>query len=247
MLVDKQVIMKNHSITKLFVLLTLPLLFMACGQNMNAQSKGLPATDSKALSEIFSKQPDFTADVHLTVGGNVMEKKYARKNGKCRADQFPFNTGDPKVKEEYRFYKVVFIQNPGEPTIMLAPQEKIYMDWPATEKLPPVDIEQSWKEIATALNAQQFKIENLGIAVIDGQQTEKIRLYNGDGKEGIFLYIARGLKDLVVKIERSGKFAYQLSNISLEVPERLFLVPGDYQKVEFENFTARMKPKAFNP
>jgi hypothetical protein len=91
-------------------------------------------------------------------------------------------------------------------------------------------------------------VRDEGTQMMDGPSGSQIEAHAAEWQIDLFIYVAKDLKNLVVKIETGpesflggAKLSYTLSNVSLDVPESLFEYPAGYEKVGYDVFTTRFK------
>ena len=87
--------------------------------------------------------------------------------------------------------------------------------------------------VAQLLSRDGFTFVPLGIMTVNGEYSAiQVEAKSKDAKSKVFIYLAKGLKYLVVASESIGPPPYretrQLFNVSLEPTDDLFQVPKDY-------------------
>jgi hypothetical protein len=220
-------------------------LFLSWFVPTQSASQNANQTDAfTALISMFGNQPDFTADAQ--VGGSRM--KIARKNGKLRREWLNPSKSKHAVGGIYHavggIYHNVLLELPGSPAIALDPQLKIYAEVPS-DQTPPDVIRRMIESVKNDPQAQ-CKVEKLGTERLDGHIVERTRMSPvspgtdpGERTDFTDFYVARDLKNLVLKIEvvvpqMGEKLTYRLSKVSLDVPDEVFEMPSGYTKVDYK-------------
>jgi hypothetical protein len=220
------------------IILALIILLSLCvlaGAQVSKQS-GL-AEDSESLRRILINQPNYTAVQQFIFsegfGGFGAGGRVARLGHRHREES------------EGR----IFIREQGKPTIKIYPKRKEYSEQPVEEK----DIFQfSPHELA---KRDDVILKLLGEEKAGGYDCLKIEVtYTDEKLKGMVFvfYAAPALRNLVVREEISlgeqVKFVTQLSNVSFNVSENLFLIPARYKKIvepspeeEMENLLRKIK------
>lgn len=222
------------------------ILTVACSQEVNAQKAESEAISFPNLIRMFADQPDHMADRTITVNDSVIKMKFAKKQGRIRNEFYPLDQADSLKNESYRYYKIITINKPDQPTTALDPQEKTYAEAPEDFKLVSFDIEAILKNALA--ESGNFKAESAGIEVIEGYKANKFKIKFGDSPEEMYFYFANDLKNLFVKMDSGSikqlKGSYTVSNVSFDVPDELFEIPKDYKRVDFNSMLSIIRQKA---
>jgi hypothetical protein len=119
---------------------------------------------------------------------------------------------------------------------------------PGDTQLAPRDMVQLLRAMIRSKDELKVIVRDEGTQMMDGHQVRRLKLTLQSDKSDLFIYVAKDLKNLVVKIETGpesslggAKLSYTLSNVSLDVPESLFEYPAGYEKVGYDVFTTRFK------
>jgi hypothetical protein len=192
-----------------------------------ANTNAPPPTVPGSPEDIIARQPDFTADIRATSNKVVIDAHVFRKGGNARAEftvppQYPL----PLPPNS----KVVILSRPGEPSLIYAPEQKMYMEAPVTSTGNPAT---AIGEFLNNLKSdQRFKLEDTGSETIDGHDTRKLRITHEGKDTEVFVYAAKDLQNLIVKLDgrvEGQPLTVTLSNISLTVPDTAFEPPANYQ------------------
>jgi hypothetical protein len=210
-------------------------------------SRGLPAATQSItpddIKRIISNQPDFMADYCMRLGKEVITIGLAKRDKSFRLEMMPAQNSMLSVDEKYRTYKFIVLELFQQPRLMIDPQERIFSAMPAAYPFPSPDIESFFR--AGLRQKDSLEVLEAEVANVDGRSATKIKLRVGNNEE-VTIYIARDLKDLIVKFEGvvdGAPLSFSMSNISMNVPQDLFEAPKNYQKVDFDSFQAKMKQK----
>ena len=195
----------------------LPLCVLASPQV--SDQPGL-AGDSETLRKILLNQPNYTAVRQFIFsegfGGFGASSRVARLGNRHREES------DDRI----------FINEPGKPTVKIYPKRKEYSEQPVADKdifqFSPHELAKRNDVVLKALGREKVgEYDCLKIEVT--YKDEKLR-----GMVFVF-YAAPALRGLVIREEVSlgeqVKFVTQLSNVSFNVSEKLFLIPAGYKKI----------------
>jgi hypothetical protein len=233
------------------------ILITPCEPNVAAQSAKQETSLVAVLESIFGDQPDYMADMTIVVLKNVITQKFARKAGKARWEFSPLDGEDiPGISQASRDYKIVIISYPDQTGLGLDPQEKSYAELPDSFRPRAPDMRSAYQAAVKAKSDLKVTVENLGVETLDGHKVDKMRVsFKGDRPtQGIFFYVAKELKNLLLKMEvndiyedrptaQGEKMSIALSKVSLDVPDALFQIPGEYKKVDFDEFMSTVRGK----
>jgi hypothetical protein len=229
----------------------------ACNQNLSAQDSSTKSDLVTAMLEIFGNQPDYTADLSIVIASPI-RMKMARKEGKVRMEWLNSGNSASGKNKASEYYRTIVINRPNEPSIAFDPQQKTYCEMPDESRPPTPEMLQLLKEAMKGKDGFKVKLKNLGTETLDGHETVKMEIIlksdkpSQSDKGGLFFYIAKDLKNLVIKMEVTELYedqptplgqgwSYTLSNITLDVPDDLFKMPVGYKKVDFGSFMATFK------
>jgi hypothetical protein len=225
------------------------LYSVSCTPTAGAQ-KDLPETFSfPGLLQILANQPDHTADWTISVrdekfGINLARHiKIARKQGKARQDFYPLEDAERLKNKTDRGYRLFSIIQPGQPPLVFDPQAKTYTEMASELKGNPFDVDQFVKNSQRLMD--KVKLQAGGIVSIDGHEATKVKM-TIDGEGEIFFYFARDMKNLLIRIysgDNQGG-AFTVSNISFDVSDDLFQMPGGYKRVTLRAFKSPLDRKA---
>jgi hypothetical protein len=245
---------ENMIMTRILLPLVVVLIALtpACNRNLSAQDSAPESDLATALLEIFGDQPDYTADVSIVIA-SPRRMKMARKEGKVRFEWLNTGNAASGKNKPSEYYSTIVISRPDQPSVAFDPQQKTYCEMPNEFKPPAPEMWQVVKEAMKGKEGFKIKLKNLGTETLDGHETVKMEMIaksdkpSQKDKGGLFFYIAKDLKNLVIKMELTDLYedqptpigqgwSYTLSNISLEVPDNLFQTPVGYRKVDFRSF-----------
>jgi hypothetical protein len=244
---------------KLFgiAIIAITILTTTCKPDVIAQN---PQADSISVAELlkrFGHQPDHQADRIFIINDISFKIRFAKRQGKTRQELYVLD--DPTVtlrNQADRAYKIIVITRLGQPSIGFDPQQKTYAELPEGFGAAPLNIDNIESLLkAAAPEINKVKAQDMGSVNIDGHEATKIKMsIEGGSEEFMYLYFARDLNNLFIKMEGSGKYwegadaktlkgSMRLSEISLEVPEELFQVPEGYKRVSFETMKSTIEGK----
>ncbi|HEX8091079.1 MAG TPA: DUF4412 domain-containing protein [Blastocatellia bacterium] len=175
--------------------------------------------DAETLRQILVNQPNYTAVQQFIFsegfGGFGAGSRVARLGNRYREES------DDRI----------FINEPGKPTIRIYPKRKEYSEQPAEK-----DIFQFTPHELAGRN--DVTLKSLGKEKVGGYDCLKIEVtYRDEKLKGMVFvfYAAPALKNLVIREEISlgeqVRFVTQLSDVSFNVSENLFLIPAGYKKI----------------
>jgi TonB family protein len=226
-------------------------------EEVSAQDSDIESDLVTATLGIFGNQPDYTADVSIVIASPI-RMKMARKEGKVRLEWLNPSNAASGENKPLEYYRTIVINRPDQPSVAFDPQQKTYCEMPNESKPPAPEMLHVLKEAMKGKEEFKIKLKNLGTEILDGHETVKMEMISKrdkpsqSDKGGLFFYIAKDLKNLVIKMEVTELYedqptpvgqgwSYTLSNISLEVPDDLFQMPVGYKKVDFRSFMATFK------
>jgi hypothetical protein len=218
-----------------------------CGYVACFQSKKVEGDFIRAFEPIFANQPDFKADMTIVLADPI-RMRIAKAKDKVRLEWFNPVKAVRTKRAGAKDYSTIVISRGGEPTLAFDPQQKTFTQMPSDFRPPVPEVLQLIKETLKVKETSKVVLEDVGTEVLDGRQVSKLRITSPTDSSGLFIYIAKGLRNLVVKLETGpeeflgGKrISYKLSNISLDVPHIMFEYPSGYRKVGYETFMATFK------
>lgn len=222
---------KLPQIALLILVLLIPGIGYSQGKGKTKTSK--PSVDFSYLMGKFSTQPDYMADMEVNAMNHIIHQTFAKKSGKIRNEFAPFEDSVTPVSKLARMYKVIVIASPDQPIIVLDPQAKTFTELQDAPMLQGFDINKYLQTFNKFAN--QVIVQNAGQAQTNGYQATKYEMRFKREPHGINFFFATDYQDLLVKVETSNpreKFSFSLTNVSLEVPDKLFEVPAEYQKID---------------
>jgi hypothetical protein len=195
------------------------LALCVCAGAQVSNQTGL-AGDSETLRRILVNQPDYTA---------LRQFLFSEGGGGFGAGGRVARLGDRHREESD---DRIFINEPGKPSVKIYPKRREYSEQPVEDK----DIFQFSPHELAKRNDVILKL--LGKGKVGGYDCLKIQVtYTDEKLKGMVFvfYAAPALRNLVVREEISlgeqVKFVTQLSNVSFNVSERLFVIPAGYKKI----------------
>lgn len=185
-------------------------------------SRAAYAQGSNPAREILAGQPDFAAEEtindfepHLGAGFSATSS-VAKRGGTYRADNGTF----------------IFLFKPDGPYLRLYVKGRTYEELPLTENQRAV-----WHTYANHVGIFAGKEKVLFEIARDGDEYVVIKATPEAEPERagevIYFYAAKRLRNLVTKIELltpGRRTVWDLSNISFDVPAKLFEIPPDYKR-----------------
>jgi len=200
-----------------------------------------------ALEPIFANQPDFKADATIVLADPI-RMRIARTSGKVRLEWLNPVKAVRARRVAAKYYSTIVISRAGQATLAFDPQQKTFTEMPGDSTPPAPDMLQLLKDLMKGKEDQKVAVEDAGTADIDGRQVSRLKITSRSDRSELFIYIAKDLRNLVVKLETGPerflggkKISYTLSNVSLDVPDSLFEYPGGYRKVDYGTFMATFK------
>lgn len=200
-----------------------------------------------ALEPIFANQPDFKADVTIILADPI-RMRIARSNGKVRFEWLNPARAVRAKGQATKYYRTIVISQPGQPSLAFDPQQKTFTEMPSDDRPPAPEMLQLLKEFMKGKEEYKVVVEDAGSESLDGRQVSRLKITSQSEGSELFIYIAKDLKNLVVKLETGPeaflggkKISYTLSNVSLDVPDNLFEYPTGYRKVRHRTFMATFK------
>ena len=187
---------------------------------------------------IIANQPDYSANVKFVTGPSTFDLKVAKKGENWRVE-FPL----PAVGNSVTYIR------PGEPTLQVLPDKKQYIELPTAEETSAAN------PITTTLRELQRRnvtIEQVGTEIVDGHPTTKYRATKAGEDAELFVYTAKDLKNLIVKLEgrrENRQFSGTWTNVTLDPPESAVAPPADlssYQKIDAGAFAGQFASGASN-
>jgi hypothetical protein len=217
-------------------------------QNLAAQKSTLETDLVTVFTELFANQPDHSADIHIMIA-DPSRMKIARKQGKVRMEWLnPVNAVSRKVSKD-GYYSIFMINRPDRPYTLFDPQLKTYAEMPEGIKPPAPEMLEMFKEMAKSKPELKCTVEDMGAVPLDGHRVNKLRIRSSGNEPPMFVYVARDLKNLLVKFELTLPYpppngtnvTYTLSNVTLDVPDSVFEMPAGYRKVDHQSFIETFK------
>lgn len=206
-----------------------------------------------SVQTLFANQPDCVAYIAIVLVKDAIMQRFAKKQGKTRCEFSVFDLKDGNLQKVSND-RITVIAYPSRTWIGLDPQEKTYSELPESFRPDLLDAQELYKRVVRTEDEHKVIVENVGAKALNGHRVQKIRVsFKGNKPEnGIFFYVAKDLKNLIIKMEvndlyedqpsRKGeKLSLSLSNVSLNVPDALFQIPKGYRRVEFNSFISTIK------
>lgn len=222
------------------------IAILGCLGNSSAQKSNPEPISFPTLLRMFADQPDHMADRTIVLNDSTIKMKFAKKQDRIRQEFYPLDQADSLKNESYRYYKIITISKLNQPTIAFDPQEKSYAEAPEDFKLVSFDIEAFIKNASAELG--MIKAETSGTETIEGHEATRIKIRFEGSTEEMYLYFAKDLKNLFLKMETGKnewiKGSYTVSGISFEVGEEQFEIPKGYRRVDFNTMIATIREKA---
>ena len=211
---------------------------------VSSQNQKVETDYLSALEPIFANQPDFKADVNIVLAEPIA-MRMARSNGKVRLEWLNPVRAARSKGEASQFYRMIVINHPGQPSLAFDPQQKTFAEMPIGLNSPAPDMLQILKEFVKGKEGYKVIVEDTGTEVLDGHEVSRLKITSRSDSSELFIYIAKGLKNLVVKMETGPekilggkKITYTLTNVSLDVPANLLEYPEGYKRVGYKAFMA---------
>lgn len=195
------------------------------------------------VARIISNQPDFMADYCIRWGKEIVTIGLAKRGKSFRREMMPGQNSMLSPDEKYSKYKIITLELFEQPVLAIDPQERICAQMPATYFFPTPNIESFFQ--AALQQKDGLEVLEVTVANVDGFAAKKVRLRARKNEE-VIIYVARDLKDLIIRFEGvldGVPLSISMSHISMEVPQDLFESPKHCQKVDFDSFQARIKQK----
>jgi hypothetical protein len=225
-------------------------------ENASAQNTSQGNNTLTSVQSLFANQPNYMADMTIVLVKDTVTQRFAKKQGKIRCEFSILEVKDGK-SQKVNNDRVVVISYPNRTWIGFDPQEKTYCELPESFRPDLLDVQKLYKLAVRTEDDHKVIVENVGTEILGGHEVRKIRISFKDNNhdKGLFLYVAEGLKNLIVKMEvndlyenlptRKGqKMSLLLYNISLNVPDAIFQIPKDYRNVDFKAFMSAIKRTA---
>jgi outer membrane lipoprotein-sorting protein len=220
------------------------LFFSGC------KSQGEPVVNDYASSETIvaatppfkTKEPDRYRGTRITT--------VQTSNGEARITKlFIARDGDMRRHESGTgAAQTVYLERP-EGRFVLLVAEKVYVDVTATPEISPSqeDVTPEW---IVHSDTGTTSYQKLGMEVVGGRNAEKYRIIVNTPTSGsvivseTFLWIDEALQ-MPIRSEMKGsdgvKITTELTDVALDVDNRVFQVPDDYQKITYTEFMNRLR------
>ena len=195
------------------------------------------------VRRIISNQPDFAADYSITWGKERINIGLAKQGKSFRREIMPAQSSMISVDEKHRNYKIITLELFEQPVLIIDPQERMCAPVPAEVIFPTPSTDSIFR--AALMQKDGLEILEENVVSVDGNAAIKLKLRVAKNEE-LTIYIARDLKDLIVRLEGMSDgvpISFSMSHISMNVPQGLFDAPRDCQRVDFDTFQARVKQK----
>lgn len=181
--------------------------------NTNAAA---PAFEPGSAPYIALNQPDYKALVTVQTGPLTYTGEVARKGARWRVE-LPI----PPLKNSILYVR------PGETTILVLPETKRFVEFPAGEDGSVVNPMALTLE---GLSKPGIVFEQVGTEAVDGHQCTKFRATRPGDDAEMTVFVAKDLKDLIVRIDgrvENKTFNATWKNPTLEVTDADVTPPGD--------------------
>lgn len=195
----------------------------------NANVAAAPVFEPGTAPYIAMNQPDYRATVTVQTGPLTYSGLVARKGGRWKVE-LPV----PPLKNS-----VLFVR-PGEPTLLLLPETKRYVEFPAGEEGSVVNPMALTLE---GLSKPGIVFESVGEETIDGQPCRKFRATRPGDDAEMTVFVATKLKDLIIRIDgrvENKTFNATWKDATLDVTDADVAPPADvataFQKMEIAEF-----------
>jgi len=207
------------------VLTAVVALMTACTTGPVAGPSGNQPSNANTAAPVFApgpapfialNQPDYRALVTVTTGPLTYTGEVARKG-----DRWKVELPIPPLKNS-----VLYVR-PGEPTILLLPETKRYVEFPADQAGSVVNPMALTLE---GLTKPGIKFEQVGTETIDGHSCAKFRATREGDDAEMMVFVAKDLKDLIVRIDgrvENKTFNAVWKNPTLEVSDSDVAPPAD--------------------
>ena len=223
----------------------LALLFVvAC------KSQSEPVVNDKASSETIvsstppfkTKEPDrYQATRTITIltpdGATIVTTSTTARDG------------DRRRHEDQQFSKRVVRLDLPEGRFILLPNEKVYAELAAGFDSPKNDDEAVTSEWLLHEDAVTTNYQNLGKEVVSGRNANKYKTVVNSSSGGnvtqseTLIWIDEEL-NMPIKSEMTStggpRITMELSNVKLDVEERMFQLPNDYEKIAISELRRRL-------
>lgn len=218
--------------------IALSLTFGACTTSPVAGPSTNQSTNSNAAPPVFEpgsapyialNQPDYRATVTVTTGPLTYSGEVARKG-----DRWKVELPIPPLKNSILYVR------PGEPTILVMPETKRFVEFPAGQDGSVVNPMALTLE---GLSKPGIVFEQVGTEVVDGRNCTKFRATRPGDDAEMMVFVAKDLKDLIVRIDgrvENKTFNATWKNPTLEVSDADVTPPADlastFTKMEIAEF-----------
>jgi outer membrane lipoprotein-sorting protein len=157
---------------------------------------------------------DLSADTVMVENGRAQEGRIYIKGDKYRIER----NGESEC---------IIIRHDKQVMWVMMPQEKVYVELPLDEAKTPRIQERSPGEVS-----RKF----LGAEDVDDHPSDKyeIILKEGSRTESFYQWTATDINFPIKTAAPDGKWLVEFRNIKQGIPDSLFEVPADYQKVRSE-------------
>ena len=224
------------------ILLVLFLFVSGC------KSQNEPIGNENASSDIIvsatppfkTKEPDRYRATRITTTQHA--------NGETHVTRV-FIARDGEMRRHESGTGTVYLELPNARFVLLT-GEKVYVDITSTPEIAPTeeDITPEW--IVHSAEAGTTSYQKLGMEVVGGRNAEKYRITVNTPTSGsvivseTLLWIDEALQ-MPVRSEMKGsdgtRLTTELTDLSLDVDNRVFQVPEDYQKITHNDFIERLR------
>ncbi|MCC6745411.1 MAG: DUF4412 domain-containing protein [Acidobacteria bacterium] len=188
-----------------------------------------PVFEPGSAPYIALHQPDYRATVTVTTGPLTYTGAVARKG-----DRWKVELPIPPLANSTLYVR------PGEQTILLMPETKRYVEFPAGQDGSVVNPMAMTLE---GLTKPGIRFEQAGTETVDGRTCTKYRATREGDDAEMTVFVAKDLKDLIVRIDgrvENKTFSATWANPTLEVTDADVAPPADlasaFTKMEITEF-----------
>ena len=225
-------------------LLVVFLVFTSCkSQGEQAANEGASSDTIVSSTPPFkTKEPDRYRGIRITT--------IQTSNGEARITKsFIARDGDMRRHESGTgATQSVYLERP-EGRFVLLVAEKVYVDITTTPEIFPTqeDVTAEW---VVHSDTGTTSYQKLGVEVVGGRNAEKYRILVNTPTSGnvivseTLVWIDEALQ-MPIRSEMTGsdgtKITTELTDVAVDVDNRVFQVPDDYQKITYSEYMNRLR------
>jgi hypothetical protein len=204
---------------------------------------GLTPEQYLDLVDQFAKHPGFVGDLSLAFDSVRQHQRLAFKGDK-RWGEFNIFEGATNLKEPGpRVYMLQTIGQVGRPLVALDPTRKVFTEMAATGTMGSFFDKAKFLALAQQLRVAELRKDGNRIT-FDGRAVDRYVITLVSESGGFEVLVAPDLLGLPVSLRVIGSsngLWLRLTNVSLDVPDSLFVVPADHTRVTMDEFFAPIR------